>query len=165
MHAASLFALPPSIAADIVDRLSTKDVCALAQVCVFVTVTPRPVRWLVQTHCAVAGPTFKEMSDALQSKQGALTISTSSHQRNPTHHVSGYSKLGIQVLLPTHNDELLSWLKKCMPTTLGWPWRICPLSEACYGFGRAHILAKRPPFPSASPALVAANTWEASAIG
>ena len=33
MNAATLFTLPASIAADIVERLSARDVCALAQVC------------------------------------------------------------------------------------------------------------------------------------
>ena len=59
MHAATLFSLPPSIAADIVERLSTKDVCTLAKVCAFVTLTPHPVRWLTPAHRGVAGLTFR----------------------------------------------------------------------------------------------------------
>ena len=41
-HAATLLTLPASIAADIVERLSTEDVCTLAQVCVYITSHPSP---------------------------------------------------------------------------------------------------------------------------
>ena len=41
----------------------------------------------------------------------------------------GLCKLGVEMLRPAHNDELLARLQKCMPITLGRRWWISPVQR------------------------------------